>query len=419
MGDGGCGREAAFRRVEERAGVGTWSVDLRTRALTTNAAARAMLGWPEDRPTPSLGDFLRAVHPDDVERVRAHADELIRGGPEYVIEHRVVGVDGRVGHMRAAAAAERDGSGRVVALHGMTLDVTGLRRAAATAQEQRDRDRAVLAALNEGYLVSADGVILEVNEALCRMTGYAEEELVGADTPYPFWPPEQVDDLLALGRRLTDAGGGQAEIEAVRKDGTRLRLAMTATGVSAPVGSPLLWFVLLRDVTLEHERARLLQTRAETDPLTGVHNSRAFREALRAAVAAAAVGGEPLSLALVDVDHFKRINDQHGHAVGDEVLVAFVQRLVGATAGAGTLARVGGEEFALLMPLLDLAAARAATDTALASLRAVPLPAVGTVTASAGVAELQADGLADDDALYRLADRRLYEAKSRGRDQVV
>jgi diguanylate cyclase (GGDEF)-like protein len=125
-----------------------------------------------------------------------------------------------------------------------------------------------------------------------------------------------------------------------------------------------------------------------------------------------------LSLALIDVDHFKRINDEHGHAVGDEVLVAFVQRVVGASAGTGTVARVGGEEFALLMPGLQLADARVAMERALAAVRDVPLPTVGRVTASAGVAELRADAVTSDDQLYRLADRRLYEAKARGRDQV-
>jgi diguanylate cyclase (GGDEF)-like protein/PAS domain S-box-containing protein len=417
MPDGGHGQDDPCRRVEELAGVGTWTVRLGTGELTTNDAARTMLGWPADGDAPTLRDFLDALHPDDVERVRAHADGLARDGEPYVLEHRVVTSDGRVQHMRAAGAAERDATGRIAVLHGITLDITELREAAAAAEEQRDRGRAVLAALHEGYLVSCDGVIQEVNAALCRMTGFTEQELVGADTPYPFWPPEQLDAMVALRQRLTSGGGDRAEVEAVRKDGSRLRVAMTATVLATPPGSTPLCFVLMRDVTVEHERARLLQTRAETDPLTGVQNSRTFREALRAAVVTAGAG-DVLSLALIDVDHFKRINDEHGHAVGDEVLVAFVQRLVGASAGAGTVARVGGEEFALLMPRLELTAARAAMERALATLRDVPLPTVGRVTASAGVAELRADGIADDDALYRLADRRLYEAKARGRDQV-
>ena len=139
------------------------------------------------------------------------------------------------------------------------------------------------------------------------------------------------------------------------------------------------------------------------------------REALRSAVRLAS-DERPLSLALLDLDHFKRINDVHGHAVGDEVLVTAVERLAGATAGLGTFARVGGEEFALLMPDTDVVAGRRIVRRAIEALRATGLPIVGHITASAGVAQLQGD--MTDDELYRLADGLLYEAKDQGRDQV-
>ncbi len=403
-------RAAPHQRAEELAGVGTWSIDLLTGGLTTNRAARRMLGWAgPDRPT--LRDFLLRVHPGDRELVRTHTDALLRDGREYDVQHRVVLEDGRVAHMRAVATADVDEDGQVVAVHGITLDVTAMHLAARAAEAERDRSRSVLAALHEGYFVSAGGVIVEVNDALCRMTGYRADELVGAGTPYPFWPSEDVQALVELRRQLTETGGGQAQAQAQCKDGSRLRVALTAAGLATPHGEGPLWFVLVRDVTAEHEQAELLRTRAETDPLTGLPNSRTFRDALRVASAT-----RPVSLALIDVDHFKGINDRYGHAVGDEVLVAVVDRLRTATSTSGTLARVGGEEFALLMPGLDEQAARTVLERALAALRCAPVAEVGTVTASAGVAALQ-DGM-DTDVLYRLADRRLYAAKDEGRDRV-
>jgi diguanylate cyclase (GGDEF)-like protein len=176
-----------------------------------------------------------------------------------------------------------------------------------------------------------------------------------------------------------------------------------------------LWMTTVRDTTAQRAHERMLLDRAQSDPLTGILNSRAFREQLRQATALDQDTG-PLSLALIDIDHFKRINDEHGHAIGDEVLCAVVDRLAAATEGAGVLARVGGEEFALLMPCTDAHSAHQVLGRALAALREQPLPGVGTVTASAGVA--QRFGTMDDDALYRLADAYLYEAKRRGRDQV-
>jgi diguanylate cyclase (GGDEF)-like protein/PAS domain S-box-containing protein len=257
-------------------------------------------------------------------------------------------------------------------------------------------------------------VILEVNEALCALTGFDREQLVGAGPQYPFWVPDRVDEMLEMRQSLRDQGRVQGEFEIARRDGARRVVAYNAACVPSDEPS-LLWIMLLRDVTEERERARGLERRAASDPLTGVLNSRAFRDALRSAVRMASTD-RPLTLALLDLDHFKRINDVHGHPVGDEVLVAAVQRLVGATSGLGTFARVGGEEFALLMPDTDAVAGRRIVEQALEALRATDLPEVGRITASAGVAQLEGD--MSDDTFYRLADGLLYEAKDLGRDQV-
>lgn len=401
-------------RAEALAGVGTWSLDLETSRLTTNPAARRLLGWTrQDRP-PCLEDFLQAVHPEDRSRVATYARRLIEHGEDYLIEHRVLMPQDRTMHVRASACADRDDSGRVRVLHGITMDVTDLRRSLEDTRRQRDRSKAVLDNLTEGYLLSADGVILEVNEAMCALTGFDPQQLVGAGPEYPFWSPDRAEEMLALRASLLDRGSGHGEFELVRRDGVRLTVAYSATCV--PSADPLpLWILLLRDVTEERERSRGLERRAASDPLTGVLNSRAFREALRSAVRLAS-DERPLSLALLDLDHFKRINDVHGHAVGDEVLVTAVERLAGATAGLGTFARVGGEEFALLMPDTDVVAGRRIVRRAIEALRATGLPIVGRITASAGVAQLQ--GGMTDDELYRLADGLLYEAKDQGRDQV-
>ncbi|MCW2613672.1 MAG: diguanylate cyclase with sensor [Frankiales bacterium] len=405
---------SAQPRAEELAGVGRWSLDLSTGTLTTNAAARVLLDWPPDRGEPTLRHFLEAVHPGDRERLAEHTDRLVRTGEEYLLEHRVLLRTGRVLHLRASASADCDADGRPAVLHGVTLDVTELRQALSEAARQRDRGRAVLDGLTDGYLLSVSGVVLEVNPGLCRLTGFSESELVGSGTPYPFWPPDQVAALLEQRRRLVVSGGGEGEMQVLRKDGTRIPVVFTATAIAGSDGSSTL-VVLMRDVSDERERARVLEVRAATDPLTGVRNGRAFREELRARVAEAH-GGAPLALALFDVDHFKAVNDRFGHAVGDEVLVAVVQRLLGATARRGTLARVGGEEFALLLPGCDGEAGRSVVAAALEALRSEPIPGVGTVTASAGVADLLAGE--DEGRLYRRADALMYEAKDRGRDQV-
>ncbi|NDY89635.1 GGDEF domain-containing protein [Ideonella livida] len=165
------------------------------------------------------------------------------------------------------------------------------------------------------------------------------------------------------------------------------------------------------------------------DPLTGLPNRRAFIHRTEQALAQqrqATLTHEdlPLSLALLDLDHFKAVNDRHGHAVGDAVLHEVGQRLQAQLQGDELLARWGGEEFALLMPQADVRCAAQRLDQ-LRSALSQPLrltPAGGPLelrlSASIGLASTSADAAAALDALLQAADAAMYQAKQAGRDMV-
>jgi len=163
-------------------------------------------------------------------------------------------------------------------------------------------------------------------------------------------------------------------------------------------------------------RARLAHA-AQRDSLTGLVNHRAFQDRLGAEVERARRHGLPLSLVMLDLDHFKAINDAHGHPIGDAVLVEVAQRLTQIVRRGEVLARVGGEEFAWLVTETDGAGAHAAAERARRAVAAEPFSGVGALTLSAGVADLR--DAANACELYRLADGALYEAKAAGRDQTV
>lgn len=178
--------------------------------------------------------------------------------------------------------------------------------------------------------------------------------------------------------------------------------------------------VVLRDVTeLERLRAELVD-QATRDGLTGLLNRRALGQRLADAVDEAGRTGRPLSMVLVDVDHFKAVNDSHGHAVGDAVLVAVGHELAVATGPGETAARLGGEEFVLLLPGATAREAALRADdvrTRCAGLRVPTDREPVRVTLSAGVATLTPGATADD--MLRAADDAMYVAKDAGRDQVV
>ena len=167
---------------------------------------------------------------------------------------------------------------------------------------------------------------------------------------------------------------------------------------------------LVRRPAREHSQA--LRRLALHDSLTGAVNRRGFMDRLAQAQQQQAL----LSLVMIDIDHFKRINDRHGHAAGDGVLREVAARLRRQMRGADLLGRLGGEEFALLLPATDLAGALAQAELARQALRREPMAIAGTVTASFGVAQWDGSESAAD-WLHR-ADLALYQAKLRGRDQV-
>jgi len=169
-----------------------------------------------------------------------------------------------------------------------------------------------------------------------------------------------------------------------------------------------------RQAELHALNERLLEL-ASTDGLTGLKNHRAFQETLREVVADAGRQGEPLSIALLDVDHFKRLNDAHGHPAGDEVLVRLAEVLRAGTRPHDFLARYGGEEFALILPGADLEAAASIAERLRSALALEPF-AIGPVTASFGCAQLLKAESAS--LLIARADGALYMAKADGRNAV-
>ena len=164
---------------------------------------------------------------------------------------------------------------------------------------------------------------------------------------------------------------------------------------------------------------RALKTETHTDPLSGLLNRRGFEERAELLLQRCAAAKFPVALVLADLDHFKALNDLHGHAAGDRVIADFASKLRAATGARGAAGRIGGEEFAVLLPLTDLAAARLFAEAvrALYSAGSVDgLPAGTRVTASFGVAARSGEEALEP--LMRRADDALYKAKKNGRDSV-
>ena len=197
----------------------------------------------------------------------------------------------------------------------------------------------------------------------------------------------------------------------------RLALAALISLFSIVLYAAALARPLLRGLS----RVASVAEQAMIDPLTGASNRRGFERALRIELDRSTRRNHPLALVIADLDDFKLVNDEHGHTVGDDVLITLAERLQDAVRSADTVARLGGEEFALLLPETDLAGALAVAERARSSFErgGVQLRngSTLTVTASFGVADFPASR--DGAALMQDADNALYNAKRLGKNRVI
>jgi diguanylate cyclase (GGDEF)-like protein len=203
-----------------------------------------------------------------------------------------------------------------------------------------------------------------------------------------------------------DRLAGEHQVETARKDAEILRLRSLA---------------LEREVEERRVAQASLEAAASLDPLTGLFNRR-HTAVLREELGKAAARGLPVSLTMFDIDHFKTINDEHGHATGDTVLVAIAAQLRKNARKSDMPCRWGGDEFLVLLVDMDEQAAENAAERVRAAVAEAPIACAGTdvpVRLSAGVASVRGGSPIDFDALVAAADAALYEAKESGRNRVV
>ncbi len=268
-------------------------------------------------------------------------------------------------------------------------------------------------------LVAPDGTVHYVSPAMQRMLGYAEADLMGS-RPLDLVHPGDVEAIASAPEALRERPGKavHAEVRVRHRDGRYRWLELVATNLleEPSVGAVVL---NIRDTTDRKQLEERLVHQALHDPLTDLPNRGALVEALNRDLARARRYQRPCAVLFVDIDHFKAINDTYGHQNGDAVLRAFASVVHSGLRGTDTLGRWGGEEFMVVLPETDLAAATLLAERLRIAVAAHRFPAGGDrhATCSIGVAAFPDDG-AGRDELISAADRALYAAKRLGRNQV-
>jgi diguanylate cyclase (GGDEF)-like protein/PAS domain S-box-containing protein len=423
--------EERWKLALEAAGDGVWDWNLQTSEVVFSPPFEALFGFREGEYGHSIEDWNTRIHPDDRLQVLAEIQAHLSGKtPVYANEHRGLCKDGSWKWVLSRGAViSRTDEGRALRMLGTHVDITSRKQTEEALRESNRFQQAVFDSLAAHIVVlDHEGIILQANSAWrnyalenCKSHGHSGE-LVG----------ERYLDVLACitqdnTQTLAAATAGLASVMA--GDAAQFQL-------EHPFFTPFdaRWFSMkvtsvhdaAQRIVVSHEDVTSLKaaelaslTLANVDTLTGALSRRNFLNLAEQELARSNRYGLPLMVLMLDLDHFKSINDRYGHAAGDKVLQGFVKTVTDVLRESDLIGRLGGEEFAVLLPNTTMEGGRALAQRIIDSVRDSTVEVAGQripYTVSVGAGCLTGETNFAD--LLAHADAALYRAKASGRDRL-
>ena len=318
----------------------------------------------------------------------------------------------------------------------LAWDIVQRKQAEDSLKMSEKKYRLLHESMTDGFAnVDMNGNFLETNEIYRNMLGYSQAEF--ANLTYIDITPEswrayerEIVENQIIKRGYSDI----YEKEYRRKDGTIFPVELHTVLLRDEEGNPAGMWAIIRDITKRKQAEEALKTAkleletalvreqqlARTDPLTGINNRRHLYEIAEHEIEVAERYNHPLSVIMFDIDHFKKVNDIHGHMAGDQILEIVTRTACGELRSADVIGRFGGEEFIILLPMTNAQQAYPLAErirTEVAALK-VPTPkGVASVTLSIGIIEVT-DGEESVEDVFHRADETMYSAKQAGRNRT-
>jgi diguanylate cyclase (GGDEF)-like protein/PAS domain S-box-containing protein len=381
----------------------------------------ALLGWTPDeiigRPAFDL------IHPEDQEATRVALAELTEVARPRTTRYRMAHSDGRWVWVETVARRVASADGGEDELHSSTRDLT-----VQVAAERAERDAQELFRLAFDHapigmaLVGLDGSFTRVNAALCALLERTEADLL-TRTFQELTDPQDLDIDLDQLHRLT---AGEIPHYAMEKrylapDGGRIWAQLSVSLLRDADGRPQGYVSQVQDIGERKRLQETLQHLADHDVLSGLWNRRRFEEELRREINRARRHGPSAALLLLDLDRLKQVNDTFGHPAGDELIRGVAGAVRARLRDTDALARIGGDEFAILLAGADLDAALLVARELCTAVRDRVIAFDGhdlRTTTSVGVTLVRGEATRAED-LLAAADRAMYAAKARGGDRAA
>lgn len=352
-----------------------------------------------------------------VERHRAR----IAGGnePEHYDVHIVTGY-GKTICCALNVGLSKNRAGQTVAV-GTVRDITQQRSALSDLQASREELKSIFDNLPDiFYRTNMQGVVTKISPACHAILGYRQEEMLGTALANYYNTPEERQKVV----QAIIAGGGKAtHVEAAlkHKNGAIIWISTSAFVRLGADGQPVCIEGIARDISERKQMEDRLLSLSRIDVLTGIYNRGYFIDKCEEMINLMRRYKRPASMMVADLDHFKTINDNHGHQSGDLALKLFTEVCRQEIRDSDILGRLGGEEFGLMLPETTIQPAQILAERIRKAVAAIEVPLgdhTAKITVSIGVVELCPEDASLNEVLRR-ADMAMYQAKAGGRNQVV
>jgi diguanylate cyclase (GGDEF)-like protein/PAS domain S-box-containing protein len=395
-----------------------WDAGMRNRF-----ANRATLEEFGTYPTPVRGRHISELLSEArYAASKPYYDLALSGAPQR-FELTDEGPDGLPRHSIVSYLPDTDARGVVTGLFVQVTDITERKRMENELFDEKERVRLTLQSIGDAVVCSdAKGMVTYLNPVAERLTGWQafDAAVHNVDEVVSLRSPDNDEPLPSTLRTVMQQGAPTEPVRGVlvhRTTGQRFQVEQTASPITDRHGAVTGAVAVLRDVTDAVAMAERMAHLAQYDPLTDLPNRVLLQDRAQLAMAQARREGKSLAVMYLDLDGFKQINDTLGHAVGDQLLVQFAQRLQAAVRASDTVCRQGGDEFVVLLPGLDTPEAACGVARKILAACDTPFELAGQrvqVGLSGGIALFPQHGDSFDE-LSRHADDALYAAKRGGR----
>ncbi|MBM4446908.1 MAG: PAS domain S-box protein [Chloroflexi bacterium] len=411
--------EERYRTILDEMQDAYFEVDLAGNFTFVNDSQCRLLGYSNKE---MLGMNYRGhIAKEDAQAVYQAFNQVYRTGkPIKNLIYKVIRKDGTTGIAETSASLLWNAQGEVIGFRGIGHDVTERVQMEEALRRSEERYRTILEEIEEGYYeVDLAGNFTFANDAACRQFGYSREELIGMNYRV-YVPKEDVKSVYKAWNKVYRTGKSLKSylFATIRKDGTQMFLENSVSPLRNKKGKIVGFRSVSRDVTERKQLAQKLADMATHDSLTGLPNRTLLSDRLTMGLALSRRSGNRLAVLMLDLDRFKAINDAMGHSVGDQLLKAVAEQLTGIMRKSDTIARIGGDEFVLVLP--QISQANHVTKLAQRILDVFRQPFVFDghrldITTSIGIAIYPEDGK-EIESLLKNADAAMYWAKEQGRD---